>query len=378
MNIKERRTIRKYTQQPIQDELLNRLLEDAARTQTMGNLQLYSVVVTKSSEMKKRLAPAHFNQPMITEAPVVLTVCADFRRTTNWCEFRNAVPGYNNLLSFMNAAKIIEILDLPRLVFPVATLTVGWPDENPNLTDRLPMGSFVHNETYHSYTEQSINDFYANKESLEENKHFVEINNKETLAQVFTDIRYTKKDNEHMSQGFLNALLHQDFIKPDSAPILSVVETRPEILECDVVRFQNKKEKWVAFVGLLDNLPYEIFTGLMDEEEGIALPKSVTSGRIIKHIDRDGQKRYDFQFINKRGYKTTIEGLSEKFNPEYWDYAKLISGVLRYRMPIDHVIRLVTSLQLESDSINSWKVGVARVLRKYLPESQQEELLEEE
>lgn len=240
------------------------------------------------------------------------------------------------------------------------------------------MGSFVHNETYHSYTEQSINDFYANKESLEENKHFVEINNKETLAQVFTDIRYTKKDNEHMSQGFLNALLHQDFIKPDSAPILSVVETRPEILECDVVRFQNKKEKWVAFVGLLDNLPYEIFTGLMDEEEGIALPKSVTSGRIIKHIDRDGQKRYDFQFINKRGYKTTIEGLSEKFNPEYWDYAKLISGVLRYRMPIDHVIRLVTSLQLESDSINSWKVGVARVLRKYLPESQQEELLEEE
>ena len=116
----------------------------------------------------------------------------------------------------------------------------------------------------------------------------------------------------------------------------------------------------------------------MDDEEGIALPKSVTSGRIIKHIERDGQKRYDFQFINKRGYKTTIEGLSEKFNPEYWDYAKLISGVLRYRMPIDHVIRLVTSLQLENDSINSWKVGVARVLRKYLPESQQEELPEEE
>ena len=181
-----------------------------------------------------------------------------------------------------------------------------------------------------------------------------------------------------MSQGFLDTLLQQDFIKPDSTPNLSVVETRPEILECDVVRFQNKKEKWVAFVGLLDNIPYEIFTGLMDDEEGIALPKSVTSGRIIKHIDRDGQKRYDFQFINKRGYKTTIEGLSEKFNPEYWDYAKLISGVLRYRMPIDHVIRLVTSLQLESDSINSWKVGVARVLRKYLPDSQEEELLDEE
>ena len=238
--------------------------------------------------------------------------------------------------------------------------------------------TFVHEETYQPYTEQSINDFYAPKEALEENKHFVEINGKETLAQVFTDIRYTKKDNELMSQGFLDTLLQQDFIKPDSSPMLSVVETRPEILECDVVRFQNKKEKWVAFVGLLDGLPYEIFTGLMDDDEGIALPKSVTSGRIIKHVDRDGQKRYDFQFINKRGYKTTIEGLSEKFSPEYWDYAKLISGVLRYRMPIDHVIRLVTSLQLEKDSINSWKVGVARVLRKYLPGSQEEELLDEE
>lgn len=410
MNIKERRTIRKYTQQPIPDELLNQLIEEAARTQTMGNLQLYSVVVTKSAEMKKKLAPAHFNQSMVTEAPVVLTVCADFRRTTDWCESRNANPGYNNLLSFMNAAtdallytqtfcnlaeeeglgvcflgttiympqQIIEILKLPKLVFPVATLTVGWPDEKPNLTDRLPLKSFVHNETYKPYTEQSINDFYASKEALEENKHFVEINNKETLAQVFTDIRYTKKDNELMSQGFLDTLLQQGFIKPDSTPMLSVVETRPEILECDVVRFQNKKEKWVAFVGLLDDLPYEIFTGLMDDDEGIALPKSVTNGRIIKHVDRDGQKRYDFQFINKRGYKTTIEGLSEKFNPEYWDYAKLISGVLRYRMPIDHVIRLVTSLQLESDSINSWKIGVARVLRKYLPESQQEELIDEE
>lgn len=410
MNIKERRTIRKYAQQPISDELLNRLLEEAARTQTMGNLQLYSVVVTKSAEMKKKLAPAHFNQPMVTEAPIVLTICADFRRTTNWCEYRNAVPGYNNLISFMNATtdallyaqtfcnlaeeeglgicflgttiympqQIIEILELPKLVFPVATLTVGWPDEKPALTDRLPLDSFIHNETYHPYTERSINKFYAYKEALEENKHFVEINNKETLAQIFTDIRYTKKDNEQMSQGFLDTLLQQDFIKPDSTPNLSVVETRPEILECDVVRFQNKKEKWVAFVGLLDNIPYEIFTGLMDDEEGIALPKSVTNGRIIKHIDRDGQKRYDFQFINKRGYKTTIEGLSEKFNPEYWDYAKLISGVLRYRMPIDHVIRLVTSLQLESDSINSWKVGVARVLRKYLPDSQEEELLDEE
>ncbi len=146
-----------------------------------------------------------------------------------------------------------------------------------------------------------------------------------------------------------------------------MIETRPEILDCDVVRFQNQKEKWVAFVGLMNNRPYEIFTGLMDDEEGISLPKSVTTGRIIKHIDRDGRKRYDFQFENKRGYKTTVEGLSEKFNPEYWNYAKLISGVLRYRMPLDNVIRLVASLQLDSDSINSWKTGVARALKKYIP-----------
>lgn len=244
MNIKERRTIRKYTQQPISDELLNRLLEEAARTQTMGNLQLYSVVVTRSAEMKKKLAPSHFNQPMVTEAPVVLTICADFRRTSDWCECRNAVPGYDNLLSFLNAAtdallytqtfcnlaeeeglgicflgttvympqQIIEVLELPKLVFPVATLTLGWPDEVPALTDRLPLKSFVHNEKYQPYTELSINNFYAYKEALEENRHFVEINKKETLAQIFTDIRYTKKDNEMMSKGLLEALRHQGFI----------------------------------------------------------------------------------------------------------------------------------------------------------------------
>ncbi len=245
MNIRERRTIRKYTQQPISDELLNRLLEEAARTQTMGNLQLYSVVVTRSEEMKRKLAPAHFNQPMVTTAPVVLTVCADFRRTTDWCECRKATPGYDNPLSFMNAAtdallftqtfcnlaeeeglgicflgttiympqQIIEVLQLPELVFPVATLTVGWPAEEPALSDRLPLQSFVHAETYHPYTEQSINEFYANKEALEENRHFVEINKKETLAQVFTDLRYTKKDNEVMSEGLLEALRRQGFIR---------------------------------------------------------------------------------------------------------------------------------------------------------------------
>ena len=145
-----------------------------------------------------------------------------------------------------------------------------------------------------------------------------------------------------------------------------VVEVRPKELDCDVVRFQNNKEKWVAFVGLLDGYPYEIFTGLQDDEEGIALPKSVTKGKIIKQTAEDGSHRYDFQFENKRGYKTTVEGLSEKFNPEYWNYAKLISGVLRYRMPIDHVIKLVGSLQLKSESINTWKNGVERALKKYV------------
>ena len=401
MNLKTRRTVRKYTQQPVTDELLNRLLSDAARTQTMGNLQLYSVVVTRDAAMKQRLAPAHFNQPMVAEAPVVLTICADFRRTTDWCLQRDAAPGYDNMLSFMNAATdallfcqtfccmaeeiglglcflgttvympqlIIEALQLPQLVFPVATLTVGWPAETPLPTDRLPLESFVHQETYQPYTPERINTFYSPKEELEENRHFVEINSKQTLAQVFTDIRYTKKDNEAMSQNLLNVLYKQGFLKDGdlSNSIMPMIETRPEVLDCDVVRFQNQKEKWVAFVGLMNNRPYEIFTGLMDDEAGISLPKSVTTGRIIKHIDRDGRKRYDFQFENKRGYKTTVEGLSEKFNPEYWNYAKLISGVLRYRMPLDNVIRLVASLQLDSDSINSWKTGVARALKKYIP-----------
>ena len=152
--------------------------------------------------------------------------------------------------------------------------------------------------------------------------------------------------------------------RPCSPP--EVTEVRPQVLDCDVVRFQNNKEKWVAFVGLLKGYPYEIFTGLQDDEEGIVLPKTVTKGKIIKQTDENGKSRYDFQFENKRGYKTTVEGLSEKFNPEYWNYAKLISGVLRYRMPIDHVIKLVASLQLKSESINTWKNGVERALKKYI------------
>ena len=151
-----------------------------------------------------------------------------------------------------------------------------------------------------------------------------------------------------------------------------VTEVRPKELECDVVRFQNNREKWVALVGLLDGYPYEIFTGLADDDEGIYLPKNLTKGKIIKQVNPDGTKRYDFQFENRRGYKTTVEGLSEKFNPEYWNYAKLISGVLRYRMPIEHVIKLVASLSLKDESINTWKTGVERALKKYVPGNQEE------
>ncbi len=165
-----------------------------------------------------------------------------------------------------------------------------------------------------------------------------------------------KKDKEKVAINELPLCRHPE-----------VTEVRPQTLECDVVRFQNNKEKWVAFVGLLDGYPYEIFTGLQDDDEGIVLPKTVVKGKIIKHRDEEsGKSRYDFQFENKRGYKTTVEGLSEKFNPEYWNYAKLISGVLRYRMPIENVIKLVSSLQLKSESINTWKNGVERALKKYV------------
>lgn len=243
-NLDIRRSIRKYSDQSVSDELLNRLLAEAGRTQTMGNLQLYSVVVTRSDEIKKELAPAHFSQPMVTQAPVVLTICADFNRTSVWARNRKAVPGYDNFLSFVNAATdallytqtlcnlmdeeglgycylgttiympqmIIDTLHLPQLVMPVATLTVGWPAEEPPLSDRLPVESFVHNETYHDYTPQQIDTYYYNKEQLEENRRFCEINQKETLAQIFTDIRYTKKDNEAMSAGLLEALKHQGFL----------------------------------------------------------------------------------------------------------------------------------------------------------------------
>ena len=175
------------------------------------------------------------------------------------------------------------------------------------------------------------------------------------------------KNDAITPQQALRVLTMLRKLMPQSDVPVNVVEVRPPVLECDVVRFQNNKEKWVALVGLLDGYPYEIFTGLQDDEEGIMLPKSVTKGHIAKHTSSDGTKRYDFQFENTRGYKITVEGLSEKFNPEYWNYAKLISGVLRYRMPIENVIKLVGSLQLSDENINTWKNGVQRALKRYLP-----------
>ena len=242
-NLKERRTIRKYSKREIPDTLLHEMLTLSERTPTMGNLQLYSVVITRDSKMKEKLSPAHFNQPMVKAAPVILTFCADFNRTTRWANERKAQPGYNNFLSFMNAATdallycqtfcniaeekglgtcflgttvympqmIIDTLQLPKLVFPVATITLGWPDEMPSLTDRLPLESIIHHEKYKDYSLEKINDYYAEKESLEENKNFVEINHKETLAQVYTDMRYTKKDNEAMSETIISTLKSQGF-----------------------------------------------------------------------------------------------------------------------------------------------------------------------
>ena len=242
--VKNRRTIRKYLQKDISSDLLNDLLETSSRASTMGGMQLYSVVITRNAEMKEKLSPAHFNQPMVKGAPVVLTFCADFRRFSKWCEQRNAVPGYNNLMSFMNAAMdtllvaqtfctlaeeaglgicylgtttynpqmVIDALQLPELVFPITTVTVGYPDGIPAQVDRLPLEATVHEEYYHDYSKADIDKLYAYKESLPENEQVVKENRKETLAQVFTDVRYTKKDNEFMSDNLLKVLHQQGFM----------------------------------------------------------------------------------------------------------------------------------------------------------------------
>ena len=219
--LKQRRTIRKYQQKDISSDLLNDLLDSAFRASRVGNMQVYSVIVTRDAERKARLAPAHFNQPMVKTAPVVLTFCIDLRRFTKWCEQRKATPGYNNLEWFVTGS--VDAL-LAAQTYCVAaeekglgicylgtTVTVGWPAEEPAQVDRLPLEAIVHEETYHDYTPEDIDRLYAYKESLPENKQFIFENNKETLAQVFTDVRYKKEDNEVMSENLWKVIKKQGF-----------------------------------------------------------------------------------------------------------------------------------------------------------------------
>ena len=237
------RSIRKFRSEPIAPEVLQDMLEAASRASTCGNMQLYSLIVTQSRELREALAPCHFNQPMVRTAPVVLTFCIDLRRFSKWCEQRKAEPGYNNFEWFVTGAvdtllvaqtfcvaaekkglgicylgtttynpqMIVEALELPELVFPITTVTVGWPAEQPEQVDRLPLEAIVHEEVYHDYTPQDIDRLYAYKESLPENKQFILENNKETLAQVFTDVRYTKKDSEAMSENLWKIMKKQGF-----------------------------------------------------------------------------------------------------------------------------------------------------------------------
>ena len=241
----DRRSIRKYTSQNIDNELLNELLEAAFRSSNTGNMQLYSVVVTRDEEMKRKLAPFHFNQPMIMQAPVVLTFCADCNRFIKWCNQRKAEPGFDNFQSFFTASidaviaaqtfctaaeskglgicyigtvtyltqSIIDVLNLPEYVVPVATVTVGYPEVIPPQPERLPLEAVVHQETYQDYHPEDIDRFYSEKENSEVNKNYVEENRKETLAQIFTDIRYTQKNNETFSETLLNAVKKQGFLK---------------------------------------------------------------------------------------------------------------------------------------------------------------------
>ena len=243
--LNKHRTIRKYLTKPIDSELITSLLETACRASNTGNMQVYSVIVTTEDKIKSKLSPAHFNQPMVTQAPVVLTFCADFNRFSKWCEQRQAEPGFDNFQSFMSAAidasiaaqtfciaaesvglgicylgtttynaqEIIKVLNLPKLVVPITTITVGYPDNLPEQTDRLALESVVHFETYEEFTTEKIDNIYFEKEQSDFYKQFVKENNKNTLAQVFTDIRYTKKNNEFFSLKFLEALKMQGFIE---------------------------------------------------------------------------------------------------------------------------------------------------------------------
>ena len=243
--MKQRRTIRRYQEKDVTPALLNELMEIACRASTVGNMQTYSVVVTRDAAMKEKLSPAHFNQPMVKKAPVVLTFCVDLNRFSKWCEQRQAIPGYDNLQWFVTGAvdallaaqtfcvaaeekglgicylgtttynpnQIIDALQLPKLVFPITTITLGWPDELPEQVDRLPLEAILHQETYHNYSVEDIDRLYAYKESLPENLKFIAENNKETLAQVFTDVRYKKADSEFFSEVLLETLKKQGFTK---------------------------------------------------------------------------------------------------------------------------------------------------------------------
>jgi len=238
------KTIRKYKNTSVGAATIDKILEAGCRASTTGNMQLYSIIITRDEAGKKALAPCHFNQPMVLNAPLVLTFCADFNRFNKWCKLNNAEPGYDNFLSFVTAAidallvaqnvtvaaeseglgvcylgtttylaaRIIDILKLPRGVVPVTTLTIGWPDENPEQIDRLPMDAIVHQEVYNDYSDDQIISAYLDKENRPDNRKFVVDNNKETLAQVFTDIRYTKSDNITFSNMLLTVLKEQGFM----------------------------------------------------------------------------------------------------------------------------------------------------------------------
>ncbi|MDO5572086.1 MAG: nitroreductase family protein [Bacteroidales bacterium] len=244
MKRKDRRSIRSYSDKEVSQELLNDIISAASRASTTGNMQLYSIIVTRSQEMKEKLSPFHFNQPMIKSAPIVLTFCADLNRFVKWCEINNAIPGYDNFQSFTaamldttiiaqafcdeaesrglgicylgtttyNAKDIIDTLALPKRVIPITTITVGYPADIPPQVERLPLEAFVHNEVYCDYDEKMIKSLYSEKESLEANQKFVKENNKETLAQVFTDIRYTKNNNEVFSKKFIDVLKENNFL----------------------------------------------------------------------------------------------------------------------------------------------------------------------
>jgi nitroreductase len=245
--LNQHRSLRNYTDQPIAPELLRQLLEVSCRASNTGNMQTYSIIVTTDEAIKNKLAPSHFNQSMITQAPVVLTFCADFNRFTKWCEQRQADPGYDNFQSFTGAAidaiisaqtfciaaesvglgicylgtttynahEIIDVLNLPKLVVPITTITVGYPAEVPPQTDRLPLEGIVHQETYKNFTPTDIDRIYSEKENSEFYKQYVTENNKETLAQVFTNVRYSRQNNEFFSKKFLNVLKEQGFLSAE-------------------------------------------------------------------------------------------------------------------------------------------------------------------